>query len=334
LPLDAFTATQEAFAELSATPEASPPSEESTQDTSSSESSQSATNDQATDSTASPATEGSQSAASSTPAGSTEQKPEGPVPLSRHKEILENTRREYEAKLQRLSWAEQVQGDPNAIAERLEAMRVAETDPQAFLGFLRNHPLYAPLLQPQPQSAPVHPPATQDDPMPKPDKLFEDGSTGYSGERLQQLMEWRDRQNDKRYSERFGPIEQQFRATQIWNEALERTAPKLEQARSTWEGFRENEGAIRAIIEDAVRRGDTSVTLESAYRQAVVPKLKADEAALRARIRQELIEESNRKSAAVTEVPGGPVAKPAPKDLRGRPMVDVVSEVYKELAGG
>jgi hypothetical protein len=332
LPLDAFTATQEAFAELSATPEASLPSEESTQDTSSSTSSQSATNDQATDSTASPAIEGSQSAASSTPTGSVEPKPEGPIPLARHKEVLENTRREYETKLQKLSWAEQVQGDPAAIAERLEAMRVAETDPQAFLGFLRNHPLYAPLLQPQ--AAPAPAPAPQEEAMPKPDKLFEDGSTGYSAERLQQLMEWRDRQNDKRYSERFGPIEQQFKATQIWNQALERTAPKLEQARATWDGFRENESAIRDIIADAVRRGDTSVTLESAYRQAVIPKLKTDEAALRARIRQELIDESNRKSAAVTEVPGGPVAKPAPRDLRGRPMVDVVSEVYKELAGG
>lgn len=333
MSIDAFMATQEAFAELSSqpeTPEASPTSEESTQDTSSSTSSQSATDAQATDSTASSATESNQSPEQATPAGSTDQKPKGPIPFDRHEAVLANTRKEYEEKLARLAWAEQVQGDPTQIAEELRAMRIAATDPDAFVSFLKSKPAYARYFQP---AAPEQKSAAQEDLMPKPDKLYDDGSTGYSAERLQQLLDWKDRQNERKMAERFGPIEQEYRGREVYNQALARTAPILENARNTWDGFKDHEPEIRNVIASALERGEI-VSLDAAYRQVVVPKLKAQESDLRARIRQELIEESNRKSAAVTEVPGGPVAKPAPKSVRGMQMSDVVAEVYKELSGG
>ena len=268
-------------------------------------------------------------------AGQSTQEKRGPIPLDRHEAVLKNTREEYEAKLQKLAWAEQL--NPDEARQKLELVDLLDKSPKQFFQRMRaiaqSDPQLAVELAEEfgfQQQAPA-PKAEPEDPMPQPDRLLESGDLFYSPQQQQKLLDWKERQIEKKFTEKFGRFEQianRIEGQDKWHSALEQQRHVLNDARENWEGFKDSQAEIAALMES-----DARVTLESAYRRIVVPKLKANEEKLRTDIRQQLIAEMNQRGNRTTgERPGS--ATPAPvKSFAGMTAEDIVRETYKELAG-
>ena len=310
--MDSLAATQAAFTELSAGGDSPTPQTDSSTEQ---------VTTPAAETTGAPTTQEQTAAAPTTSTETGEIPPAGgPLPWERHKAILEKTRKEYDEKLAKLSWAEKLgPQDPEKVAERLRVLELAEKYPAEFAARIAKDPRFSQYLQP-PTPQPKAP--TQDEQMPTPDIELEDGRKFYSADQQFKLMEWQQRQIEKRYA----PIETQFRGQQAWNTALQKNAQLLADAR-TWEGFTENEAAIKAAMMKDVR-----ATLESAYRNVVIPKLKSDRAAIDAEARKTILAELNSKSSASTEQPGR-TAVTAPKTYRRGQTEDAVRDAFNELAG-
>lgn len=321
--MDVLSATQAAFTELSAG-DASPASQDS------GSSNDQANSQPAAETTGTSTTEGQTAAAETTPStdsGSEAPQGGGPLPWERHKAILEKTRKEYDEKLAKLSWAEKLEvSDPATVAERLRVVELAEKNPMEFLARFQSRlaqdPRYAPMLQRLQQPSREEPAQSREESMPEPDIELEDGRKFYSSQQTLALLKWQQGQIEQRYA----PLEHQFRGQQAWNTALQRNAQRLAEAR-TWEGFTENEAAIKEAM-----MKDGRATLESAYRNVVVPKLKADRATLEADLRKSLLAELNSKPSASTEQPGRAAATTPQKYGRGQ-TADAVRDVFNELAG-
>jgi uncharacterized protein YecT (DUF1311 family) len=167
---------------------------------------------------------------------------------------------------------------------------------------------------------------------PKPDKLFEDGSVGYSAEALEQLLEWEraqltkslEAQFDQRLNERFKdvtPLLEQHRAETAFNHAKERMRPILENARKTWPKFADHEADIKAWL---MAPGNERATLDDAYRAVVIPKLQGDRDAMR----QEILAELNKRPAAAA--PAARPAKPVESRQGPRDLDEVVMDSLRQ----
>lgn len=286
---------------------------------------------QPTSESAAPATqgtEGEQKPTTETPAPQGTVPDAGPIPLGRHKEILdkqraetERLRAEYESRLQRVGWAERYnQAD---IEQRLRLLEFAERDPVAFMRqfetALRQDPRYA-----------GQTPAPADEP-PQPDVLLDSGELTYSAKRMQELLDWNRRQALKEAEREYGEIKNQFQGQKAWNDALRRAASTIEDARKNWIGFSDHEADIKAYMSRPENRG---VRLDAAYRAVVVPKLRADEAKVRADERARVLAELKQKATVQpAERPSTPVpASASAGRTQHRSMTDVVADVMRELA--
>lgn len=321
--MDSLSATEAAFSELSAGPASDPQPDTATVTATAT--------DTATETTpaadAAPATQETPPASTAAPTGSEDPLPlTGNIPVSRHQAVLAKQRAEAEARIAKLAWAEKV-GDPTEYQERLEAFKLAETSPLEFLAryeaMLAQNPQYAGWLQARRAQAPSLAQPLAEDKMPEPNVDLEDGRRLYDAEGLKKLLDWQER----RISTRFNPLVEKDEKAQRWEAAMTRNAARLDEARSNWEGFKENEAAIAEYMAADKRR-----TLESSWRDVVIPKLKADKAAMEADMRTRLIAELNLKGKASTEVPGRAAAA-APKSYKGMATADIVAETFRELAG-
>jgi hypothetical protein len=258
----------------------------------------------------------------------------GPIPFSRHEEILANARKERQAefealnqKIQALSWAE-----GQDVKDKLAALDIADRDPELFFNVLTQDPRYKALLEKRfggggaaPESAAAAPAAkgTASSQRPKPDVLNPDGSMGYSEEGLSKLLEWQQAQTTeavtKKFEERFGPVEQAFQASTEWNKSIHQAKVVLDEARQTWPRFSEFESEIRGKIAEATAAGKI-LPLEVAYRQVVIPKFQVDRDAMRS----EILAEINARPAAGIK-PQGSGVRPTPAANQGpRDLEDVI----------
>lgn len=160
---------------------------------------------------------------------------------------------------------------------------------------------------------------------PEPDLELEGGGRTYSVEGIQKLIDWAATEGERRAAaridERFKPIqerEQQAKQAEAEREAAARAQAdrearakaELEDALANWDGFKEHFDEIMNVLRaDPTRR----MRLETAWRQVVVPKIKAD----RAKMREELLKElqTERRAAATSTVTGGvaPAVPDGPK---------------------
>jgi hypothetical protein len=251
----------------------------------------------------------------------------GPIPLERHKAILDPLRKEAEelrAKYDKLKSFEQV--DPADFENYKSAMELARTNPVEYLrrmeAAFRQNPQYAHLFQSQPQQTTQQPPQ---DPRPLPDVLLEDGSKVYSDAQMDKLLEWRDRQAEqKRQAERVAEAE-------LHTRSRDNAVAQFSDFQSK-PGFTENMKEIADLMES-----DGRVTLDSAYNRIVVPKLlKAQEdleKTARADERKKVLDELRNKA------PAGDTAKPSgsqttePKSYKGMSTADIMADVARELSG-
>lgn len=245
----------------------------------------------------------------------------GAIPVDRVRKIIQNTRTKATTEAEgRYAWAKDLK--PETYQEQRQILSWLDSDPVGFHKFLdgqlKSNPDYAShFATAEPKQA---------DPEPQPDLELGDGTMTYSRSQFNKLFEWRERQLENRFSERFGPIEQAFKEQAATHAGLGKAQAVLADAR-TWTGFTDNMVEIRQLMET-----DKRVTLESAYRRVVVPKLQQQDKDRRDALRKELLEELKNRPAANTEVPGRANTS-APASYKGRSTDDVMRSVLAEMGG-
>lgn len=211
--------------------------------------------------------------------------PEGPIPLDRHKAILETQRKEYEDYKARVSWAEKVQeSDFQRIANLDQSLA---TDPVGFAQRLMleamNDPRYAAQVrslagqalrgQPRAQQQPAAP---AEDPMPAPDA---DG--GYSPDGLTKLLQWQEQRTLKAAQQQFAPLMQFVQQLKTEQQQTERQNAIQQRANVAFDQlkalpqFNEHAEEIQKVFL-ALPAKTTDDLIHNAYRaytQIVTPKI-------------------------------------------------------------
>lgn len=236
---------------------------------------------------------------------------ENRIPYSRVKKITEkavNDRvKELEATFNpKLSDFEtKVKGYEAQLGKVAEFEKNMVNDPKAFLNWLAtNIPAYADIFKglASPSAAQVTDKAPTPDDMPQPDQKFSDGSMAYSPEGLKALNQWnRDLARKEareeimgEVSKRYAPIEEQWKAQEHLKAVVPQIQAQITEAR-TWPQFNENEADIVKALQ-----ADSKLSLESAYRQVVFPRITSD----RNKMREELLKEI-KKAPTSTSAPAG-----------------------------
>ena len=235
------------------------------------------------------------------------------------------------------------------VAKSGQLETLIDTDPRSTITVLSKHPLYKEFFEyvnkaveafeskasPEAQTTT----ASTEDPIPQPNQTLPDGSKVYDLDGVQQLLDWKARQVEKKVlkqvEDKFAklqPIQQEWERANIDREFLAKTRPVVDQilveARTNWPNFKELEAEIEKILEADTTR---TVSLDRAYMQAyqthVVPKLSADKNKMRA----ELLAEMRAKPAttAARVVPTTPSATTASQGRR--PINDVIEEELRKL---
>jgi hypothetical protein len=154
-------------------------------------------------------------------------------------------------------------------------------------------------------------------------------------EGLDKLLAWNARQAEtrvlKQVKEQFGPIQESYESYQRTQALIPQIQAQIEHAR-TWKRFTEHEEQITQVLRD-----NPNLSLEGAYAQVVIPKLeeeaqrfKTDEAALRSKMRQELLAELKRAPVS-TSAPSS-MSRPSPRPTGApRNLEDVIRESMQNL---
>lgn len=269
----------------------------------------------------------------------------GKIPVSRHQAVLTRERRKFETQLKELESKYKPYEDP-AFRNRIQAMEIAERDPDRFLQFLTSLPLYRERIdklveQRALQIAPAPPPAAVDDEKkPEPDRIEPDGSLGYSPEQAEKLAQYYARQAERKAQERIEklqaevkPLVEQHKVAALVKEAEIRQGQILNHARKYWEGFQEFEPEIKAYID--AQPPNVYVPLQDAYDAVVRPKLaaraqerEAQQKKLleeeRAKAVREYIEQLNAKSSQNTTIVPGRLPAASATPAGEQSMEDIV----------
>jgi hypothetical protein len=256
----------------------------------------------------------------------------GSIPVPRVRKIIENTRRKTEALLRSQQPAETDEQKAQREAA-VEFYRFAEQNPVEFYrrvtSRLQSDPVYArevkAILGPHAPSADGAPPQPRDeDPEPVPDVILTDGRLVFSDARMKDLLAWQERKFDRKVNERFKPMEQTFEQRRAAVE-IDRQAGEILADARTWPGM-DSEENCKAVAQTMIEKG---VDINKAYRLAVVPKLKTDEAAIEKRVRAAVLGELKRKANATTS---SVAAIPAdPKTFAGLSIREMVERTAEEM---
>lgn len=263
---------------------------------------------------------------------------ENRLPYSRVKKIVQNAQKKLtDAHTAALTEREtKLAAAQRKVDEQERINHLAETDPDRFVQMAAavNPKVWGPLYKKLTSQAPAAdakpaPTVTTIGPMPAPDAKFEDGSVGYSADGLQKLLDWNRQQaraeavteTEKRFTERFGPIEQTFRSQQEINQRLPAIRAQLDRAVKTWgkpfedDYKKDNDSEILGYL-----RAHPEVTFDAAVATVLIPKIQAE----RNTMRSEILKEINaRPKAAVRTTPAAVTA-----DSNGGPQTteDMVRE--------
>jgi hypothetical protein len=208
-----------------------------------------------------------------------------PVPFARFKEVND--------KYAKTRWAEDFgDSNPEEIRAQVALAKWANDDPRGFYEYYSSQLRAHGILPPPSEHANGNgrQPAAPEGP-PGPD--YRDPQTGltvYSAEQAQKLVQYYIDQQDQKWEKRLGPTEKFLGSAQVQMRARNEAAQILQDARQ-WPHFETN----RPAIFDAMKR-NPRLSLETAYRQVVVPTLEA-------RARQDVIASTEAKTGATTISP-------------------------------
>ena len=262
--------------------------------------------------TPAPATEGSDTNGASVPGTSA-----GPIPLDRHKAVLENARREAREAAereykQRYGWAERYQPDQVEQSSRLYAW--LNQNPRGFAQWLRSQ---------IGEDGPAVPAAPEEPPTP--DLRAEDGTPVYSAPQLQKYMDWKERQFRslvEPLQKKLAAREESDRARQTAWTAKQSASGLLKHAREKWPAFADLEGNILQAMKD-----NPNLSFHDAY-------IRVYSAEGPSRLRQQWEAEYQgtlaRKQDASTSPPGRPIG--TPKKYTEMDTMDLVKQEWDTLS--
>jgi hypothetical protein len=233
------------------------------------------------DSTPDPVSDPTAPQASDTAAAAPETPAPGPIPFSRHQEILTNARKEYE-------WVKE-HGDQQTVQQKLAILRRAELDPQ---GFLRDF-AHAAGINPQQVFAPPPAPAAPPQP-PQPDVLLENGQMVYSDTRMRELLQFEREQMLQQVNQEYAPLKQRA----VLSDAQQRATHTAQQALSAaaqWPGFTDAKSEIGAFLQANPR-----ATLHDAYIHVVPAKMAAQIETEKAQAYQKALTDLQTKAGAAS----------------------------------
>lgn len=259
-------------------------------DTSSAETTSAAESVATADTTAPPGAATTAPAEGSATSPSTD-KPAGPIPFDVHKTALENARlKAVEEWKTKYGWAEQV--NEADIREAVRIAQLAQKDPIAyvkeFIKDLQTHATYGPQLKSLAAQA-LAQRAQQAEQEPQPDLpiQLEDGRVVHLYSAEQQAK--REAFLQKQWLQ---SVEQKLQPLQQTHEQLQARAAALQQQQAvdhfvtttyadvqTWEGMQDKANqvavaeALKAMKVNSDDPREVSIALNTAYRQAVLPKL-------------------------------------------------------------
>lgn len=269
---------------------------------------------------------------------------ENRIPYSRVKEIVKGAeKRAIEPLTKELNELRPLRDLNKQYEERLTAVgqfeQILTTDVEKSLQMLSTLPAWRPFFEQlnqlasggtgatQPTAAGAAPRSTMQDSDPMPQPTEDDGQGGkvYSMQGVQDLMAWTARQAKQQtlseVEKTYAPLKQEYEAQQRYNKLVPVVNAQIAEARK-WEKFNENEAEIVKFLNE-----NPTASLETAYRQVVVPKLRTDVTAIRKQVMAEL---QQRPVASTSVAPGATrpgTQTPAPGT---RNMEDVIRQAMQE----
>lgn len=239
--------------------------------------------------------------------------PTGPIPLDRHKAILQAEREKRKA----LEWAKGV--DQNRYRQMSEWYDMADRNPVEFYrrfgSALKQHPTWGEYVRtPQAES--------KADPEPEPDLMAENGQKVYSADQLRKWQQWNDAKTKAELQGLVNPLLQREQQSQMQAQAQDYAKRWLDEL-SGLDGFEELRPEIaRRLRED--RRLSPLTAYKRAYEEVYRPK--AAQAS-----REKLLAEMNEKAKAGTANPN--TAGATPKNPREMSWEEAL-RYYHGRAGG
>lgn len=234
------------------------------------------------------------------------------IPYSRIRKIVANAKTKWSEKLKgehttELTAREQQIKELNDLKATYDrAEKAIESDGEAYIAYLaKTFPAqYGRFAKPADGQKAAEKPQE-----PQPDVKYDDGSLGYSPEQFAKLREF-DRTEAARvaeeravrqFNERFGPIEQEYKATQQTNQDIQRVRGDIGKLREQWGGdLIDNPEVQKAIV--AHLDANKGVTLVEATRVVAMARISAD----RTKMRAELLAEMKNAPRAAAKAPIAP----------------------------
>jgi hypothetical protein len=262
----------------------------------------------------------------------------GKISVSRHQAVLTRTRRQHDAKIAEADkrFAALADYEKPEWALKRDALKLAEMRPDLYLDLLLEDPRYKSEFEKRskavaPPPAPVVP--VVEDLEPEPDKLYEDGTVGYTVAAAKALSAWQMRQAEKKFEDRlkdvrkdYEPIVAERRQEAMFQASVKKMEAQIAKARETWEGFSEHEKEVEAHF-----LADPSRTLYESYIATVIPKMKANRETVRAEERAAVIKEWNEKSTPPSRPAPGSRPEASADPDKPRDLEDIIREASRKI---
>lgn len=233
----------------------------------------------------------------------------GPIPLDRHKAILERAReearRQTEAEFRgKLGWAERYQ--PDTVEQATRLYQWYQQDPEGALTYLQR------------QMAGSKPPEP-----PPPDLKAEDGTPVYSAPQMQKLLDYQAKQLQQQIEQTYGPVRMQVEAQRLQQHAYAQAQQTITKARESWPLFSDLEPDIKKAMLD-----NPDLDLRDAYIQVYATEGRKRE---QEKWRSEYEGNTQTKAAAATTRPSRP-ANVQPRKYTEMDIRELVEEEARRLA--
>jgi hypothetical protein len=239
----------------------------------------------------------------------------GPIPLARHKEILENTRKkaadEAKAELQqRYGWADKYQ--PDVVEQGTRLFQWLQQNPLEFRGWLEQEIQQRGISQPKAEE------------RPQPDLRAEDGTFVYSAEQAHKLLEHERKQVLAELRKEFGPVKEAHTRQELEHRAGAQAESIVAEARANWPMFRDLEPVMKRLMAP-VDKGGSALDLQAAYFSALrnngLPSVEQ-------KVRSQYEGALTQKASATTTRPGAQAETPV--KYSEMDTIDIVRHLAKQ----
>ena len=222
---------------------------------------------------------------------------ENRIPYSRTKTIIANAQRKWEADFKAKTEPE-LQTYQQRLQQYTAQEQLAANDPDRFIAALAAvDPRYAKFLQQQGAAEPAKQAAKDDDPEPQPDKDPATGQLYYTPEKWAEVQAWTRRQAvreaEKAVDAKYGTVLTRLQQQEAAQAEYARRQPVVEaqikRLNDTYgaELVKKHESDIVKVMQEHAARNEHLTAAEAAA-IVLTPKLKVDEAALRAKLLAEI----------------------------------------------